>query len=165
MKAIWSCAAICLFASRVRMGRLFPPWLRATVKVCAGPWKFCGRKRQGGFFWAAILMADARPACLPPNSPNSWLGYSCSHTRCTPRANRRSCGPRTFLNSATPALFVHGSRDPFGSHEEMRSALALMPAENLLLEIEGAGHELLGKKANDDLPARIVQAFQGFFKE
>ena len=43
----------------------------------------------------------------------------------------------------TPSLFVHGSRDPFGSHQEMRSAIDLMPARNLLLEVEGAGHELL----------------------
>ena len=26
-----------------------------------------------------------------------------------------------------PALFVHGSRDPFGSFEELKSALALIP--------------------------------------
>jgi uncharacterized protein len=64
----------------------------------------------------------------------------------------------------TPALFVHGSRDPFGSHDEMRSALALIPASTQLLEIEGAGHELLGKKANEDLPVRIAQAFQEFFR-
>src|ERR1700704_2098586 len=52
----------------------------------------------------------------------------------------------------TSALFVHGSRDPFGSHLEMRSAMNLMPARNLLLEVEGAGHELMGKKAHEDLP-------------
>jgi predicted alpha/beta-hydrolase family hydrolase len=69
-----------------------------------------------------------------------------------------------FPQLSTAALFVHGSRDPFGSHQEMRSALAMAPARSLLLEIEGAGHDLLGKKANDDLPARIVQAFQEFFK-
>ncbi|MFI5104916.1 MAG: alpha/beta family hydrolase [Terriglobales bacterium] len=69
-----------------------------------------------------------------------------------------------FPQLATPALFVHGSRDPFGSHEEMRSALAMAPVQNLLVEIEGAGHELLGKKTNDDLPSKIVQAFQEFFK-
>jgi predicted alpha/beta-hydrolase family hydrolase len=69
-----------------------------------------------------------------------------------------------FPQLNTPAMFVHGARDPFGSHEEMQSALALIPAQKLLVEIEGAGHDLLGKKANDDLPARIVQSFQGFFK-
>ncbi|HZD92943.1 MAG TPA: alpha/beta fold hydrolase, partial [Candidatus Sulfotelmatobacter sp.] len=68
-----------------------------------------------------------------------------------------------FPQLNTPALFVHGGRDPFGSHEEMQSALKLLPARNLLLEIEGDGHELSGKKANDDLPARIVKAFQEFF--
>jgi uncharacterized protein len=68
-----------------------------------------------------------------------------------------------FPQLQTPALFVHGSRDPFGSPAEMRSALALLPGRNLLVEIEGAGHELLGKKAEDNLPARIVQAFRQFF--
>jgi len=68
-----------------------------------------------------------------------------------------------FSRLTTPALFVHGSRDPFGLHDEMKTALALIPARKTLLEIEGAGHELLGKKAEDDLPARIVQAFQEFF--
>ena len=61
--------------------------------------------------------------------------------------------------------FVHGGRDPFGSHEEMKTSLKLVPAPTMLLEVEGAGHELLGKKANEDLPSRIVQAFQQFFKQ
>lgn len=69
-----------------------------------------------------------------------------------------------FPQLNTPAIFVHGSRDPFGSHEEMESTLALIPARKLLVEIESAGHDLLGKKANDDLPAGIVQNFRGFFK-
>jgi len=68
-----------------------------------------------------------------------------------------------FPQLKTPALFVHGSRDPFGSTAEMRSALSLLPGRHTLLEIEGAGHELLGKKPDSDLPARIVQAFQQFF--
>jgi predicted alpha/beta-hydrolase family hydrolase len=68
-----------------------------------------------------------------------------------------------FSRLTTPALFVHGSRDPFGAYDEMKMALALIPARKMLMEIEGAGHELLGKKAEDDLQARIVQAFQEFF--
>src|SRR5690242_5774276 len=68
-----------------------------------------------------------------------------------------------FPQLRTPALFVHGGRDPFGSHEEMRSALTLLSGRNMLLEIEGAGHELLGKKKDEDLPTRIVQEFQEFF--
>jgi predicted alpha/beta-hydrolase family hydrolase len=65
-----------------------------------------------------------------------------------------------FPRLRTPALFVHGSRDPFGSCEEMCAALALLPGRNKLLEVEGAGHDLTGKKANPDLPARIVREFK-----
>jgi uncharacterized protein len=67
-----------------------------------------------------------------------------------------------FPQLKTPSLFVHGGRDPFGSHDEMKAALALIAGQTMLLEIEGAGHELLGKKAQENLPARIVQAFQEF---
>lgn len=69
-----------------------------------------------------------------------------------------------FPQLKTPSLFVHGSRDPFGSHDELKTALALIPAQTMLLEIEGAGHELLGKKTEENLPSRIVEAFQEFFK-
>jgi hypothetical protein len=68
-----------------------------------------------------------------------------------------------FPELKTPALFIHGGRDPFGSHDEMQAALQLVPARTTLMEVEGAGHELLGKKAQEDLPARIVEAFQNFF--
>jgi predicted alpha/beta-hydrolase family hydrolase len=47
-----------------------------------------------------------------------------------------------FPQLTVPALFVHGSRDPFGSPEEMRAALALIPGRVELAEIEGAGHDL-----------------------
>jgi predicted alpha/beta-hydrolase family hydrolase len=67
-----------------------------------------------------------------------------------------------FPQLKTPSLFVHGGRDPFGSHDEMKTALTLIPAQTKLMEIEGAGHELLGKKTEENLPARIVQAFQDF---
>jgi predicted alpha/beta-hydrolase family hydrolase len=70
-----------------------------------------------------------------------------------------------FPQLKTPSLFVHGGRDPFGSHDEIKAALALIPAQTMLLEIEGAGHELLGKKTVENLPSRIVQAFQEFFRK
>ena len=42
----------------------------------------------------------------------------------------------------TPALFVHGARDPCGSLDEMREAIALMPGRTELMEVAGAGHDL-----------------------
>ena len=56
----------------------------------------------------------------------------------------RAGQPRTahLPNLRAPVLFVHGSRDPFGSLEEMREALGLIPAPVELVAIAGAGHDL-----------------------
>lgn len=71
---------------------------------------------------------------------------------------------RHFPKLTRPAFFVHGTGDPFGTIEEMKSALELIPASHTLLEIDGAGHELLPKKAASELPARIVNEFRTFLK-
>jgi predicted alpha/beta-hydrolase family hydrolase len=63
-----------------------------------------------------------------------------------------------FPQLSTPAVFAHGSRDPFGTVEEMRAALALIRSPTSLLEIEGAGHDL--KRAGT--PESIVKHFQAF---
>ena len=57
--------------------------------------------------------------------------------------------PRTghFGSIQIPALFVHGTRDSFGTADEMRAALALIPARTDLAMIEGAGHSLHPKVA------------------
>ena len=69
-----------------------------------------------------------------------------------------------FPQLTTAALFIHGSRDPFGLPEEMRAALGLIPARNLLVEIAGAGHELRAKNSGGgDVSGHIVDAFLGFF--
>jgi predicted alpha/beta-hydrolase family hydrolase len=68
-----------------------------------------------------------------------------------------------FPSLKTPALFVHGSRDPFGLLEELRPALELIPARHDLLPVEGGGHDLIGKKAQPDFPANVVSAFRKFF--
>ena len=40
----------------------------------------------------------------------------------------------------TPVLFVHGTRDPFGSVDELREAIKLIPIAARLQVVEGAGH-------------------------
>jgi uncharacterized protein len=69
-------------------------------------------------------------------------------------------------NLKIPALFVHGTRDPFGSIEEMRSALKLIPAPTSLIPVEGEGHDLgfKGKKRRDDLVPTITSEFQKLFQ-
>jgi len=47
-----------------------------------------------------------------------------------------------------PTVFTHGTSDPFGTAEEVRSAAALIPAPTQIVEIAGARHDL-GSKALD----------------
>jgi predicted alpha/beta-hydrolase family hydrolase len=67
-----------------------------------------------------------------------------------------------FPDLHIPSLFVHGTRDPFGSIEEMTEALRLIPAKTELMVIEGAGHDLgfKGKMRAEEIPGRVVAAFQ-----
>ena len=71
-----------------------------------------------------------------------------------------------FPDLQVPAFFAHGSRDAFGSLDEMREALPLIPASRELFEVEGGGHGLIkrgaGREAIAALASRIQQAFGGF---
>ena len=69
-----------------------------------------------------------------------------------------------FSKLTTPTFFVHGTRDPFGTITEMTSALELIPAPHSLLEVDGAGHDLLPKKTINESPSHIVTEFTMFLK-
>ncbi len=47
-----------------------------------------------------------------------------------------------FSALRTEALFVQGTRDPFGSLGELDTARALIPARTAVIPVEGAGHDL-----------------------
>ena len=62
-----------------------------------------------------------------------------------------------FPDLRTPALFVHGTEDPFGSLEELRDAMALNPAPTDLLAVEGAGHDL---SRAADLAVEVIERLE-----
>ena len=66
-----------------------------------------------------------------------------------------------------PSLFVHGTRDLFGSVEEMTQALQLIPAKTELMKVEGVGHDLgfKGKTERKELPGNILLKALGFFED
>ena len=47
-----------------------------------------------------------------------------------------------FPELRTPTLFVHGTRDPFGTIAEMEAALPLIPGFHAMIAVDGAGHGL-----------------------
>ncbi len=63
-----------------------------------------------------------------------------------------------FLRLRVPALFVHGTADPFGSIAELRRAVTEMPAPVQVMPIEGAGHDL--RRGRFDLGAVVAAALE-----
>jgi len=70
-----------------------------------------------------------------------------------------------FPNLRTSALFVSGTKDAFGSIEELDAAIKLIPAKTKLVPVTGAGHSLITKANRQELPDTIVGAFRGFFAQ
>jgi len=65
----------------------------------------------------------------------------------------------------TAVLFVHGTRDPFGTISELERAIKMIPARTKLVAMEGAGHDLgfKGKARAEELPGLVLSEFEGFF--
>lgn len=59
-----------------------------------------------------------------------------------------------FPTIQMPALFVHGTRDPFGSIEELGKAIQAIPGRAAIYTVESAGHPLKPQAAGD-----VVAAF------
>ncbi len=66
-----------------------------------------------------------------------------------------------FPELRNPCLFISGTKDSFGSIEELESAIALIPAPARLVPVTGAGHSLLTKLNRQKLPGIILEAFAG----
>ena len=66
-----------------------------------------------------------------------------------------------FPRLRTPALFVHGTTDPFGSVPLLRNALTAIPAPTALHLEPGVGHDLGGSRrsrtALPELAARVAE--------
>jgi predicted alpha/beta-hydrolase family hydrolase len=98
----------------------------ATGRIFAGGHSYGGRQTA----MAAAENPDLADALL-------LLSYPL-HPPTRPEQKRTSF----FPDLRTPALFVHGAADPFATLEELRCAIALIPARTEVLAVEGAGHDL-----------------------
>lgn len=68
-----------------------------------------------------------------------------------------------FSSVHSPVMFVQASRDPFGTPDELRSALNEIPAPTRLVVVENARHELLTDNNTETLARTIVSEFGSFF--
>ena len=68
-----------------------------------------------------------------------------------------------FPELQTPTLFISGTRDAFGTIDELQSAIKLIPARTKLVEVEGAAHGLSDKKRQTIVVETVIISFQEFF--
>jgi predicted alpha/beta-hydrolase family hydrolase len=116
--------------------------LRAIVPggVILGGQSYGGRQ-------ATLLAADE------PELARALLLFSYPlHPPGKPERLRTEHFPRVKI----PALFVHGTADPFGLIAELRRAVALIPAPTRVLPVERAGHDL--RRGRFDLDAVVAAA-------
>jgi predicted alpha/beta-hydrolase family hydrolase len=123
--------------------------LRAIAGVGAEGGVILGGQSYGGR-QATMLAADE------PELVDALLLFSYPlHPPGKPERLRTEHFPRLQI----PAVFVHGTADPFGSIAELRTAVALIPAATQVLPVERAGHDL--RRSRFDL-AVVVAALQQF---
>jgi uncharacterized protein len=67
-----------------------------------------------------------------------------------------------FPELRSPAFFIHGTRDPFGSIEEMERALQQISASTILHTVENVGHELLSKAGDSKNLMASIHSFSQF---
>jgi predicted alpha/beta-hydrolase family hydrolase len=127
----------------------------AAIKNLAGGRVFLGGHSYGGR-QASMLCAE---------QPEEAAGLLLLSYPLHPPRKPEQLRTQHFFNLRTPALFVHGVTDPFGSIQEMQQALKIIPAKTTLLPVEGAGHDLgfKGKTKRQELPGNVLMEFQGFF--
>jgi hypothetical protein len=106
--------------------------------LVAGP-VFLGGHSYGGR-QASMLAADE------PDVARALLLLSYPlHPPKKPEQLRTAHFPRLH----SPAVFVHGTKDPFASIDELTAAIAAIPASTRVIAVAGAGHDL--KRGKVDL--------------
>jgi predicted alpha/beta-hydrolase family hydrolase len=125
----------------------------ATGRVFLGGHSYGGRQ-------ASMLCADQ-----PESAPDLAAGLLLLSYPLHPPRKPDQLRTQHFFNLRTPALFVQGTRDPFGSIGEIEKALKLIPAKTKLMQVEGAGHDLgfKGKAGREKLSTNVLAEFQAFF--
>jgi uncharacterized protein len=150
-------------AGRDRQGlRRAASLLRATLASSRASGANHGRLKPGAIFLAGHSYGGRQASMLLAEEPDAADGLLLLSYPLHPPKKPEELRTQHFPQLSKPAFFVHGTRDPFATSDELKSTLALIPAPHALLEIKGAGHDLLAQKAESNLPVRIAQEFTGF---
>jgi predicted alpha/beta-hydrolase family hydrolase len=124
-----------------------------------------GKNESGRIFIGGHSYGGRQATMLSADEPDLVFGLLLLSYPLHPPLKPEQLRTQHLPNLRTPSLFVHGTRDPFGSIEEIEKVLQVIPAKHKLLEVEGAGHDLgsKGKTTNRDLLGRVIGEFTSLF--
>ena len=123
-------------------------WREAAATADGEP-MFAGGKSMGG---RIASQAAARGLFVPPPAGLVYFGYPL-HPPGKAGQRRDAHLPKIPM----PMLFLHGTRDPFGSPEEMRELASALPGASLEL-IEEGDHSLVATKRADPKGGSVDRA-------
>ena len=134
----------------------------AVVKQIASGKAFLGGHSYGGRQSSMLCAELAEEA--GEKAPKDVAGLLLLSYPLHPPRKPEQLRTQHFFHLHTPALFVQGTRDPFGTIAEVEQSLKLIPAKTKLMAVEGVGHDLgfKGKAGRDELTAKVLAEFQRF---
>ena len=122
---------------------------REAVATADGAPMFAGGKSMGG---RIASQAAARGLFVPPPAGLVFFGYPL-HPPGKATQRRDAHLPKITL----PMLFLHGSRDPFGSPDEMQELVAGLSGSRLEI-IAGGDHSLVATKRAEPKGGSVERA-------
>ncbi len=144
-----------------------PPLLGSAERDQAGLRRACELLREhlsGRIFLGGHSYGGRQATILAASEPNVADALLLLSYPLHPPKQPTKLRTAHFEKICTPALFASGTRDGFGTLDEIRAALTLISARTELLPVESAGHELLTPRNRAELAAHIVSAFRAFAK-
>ncbi len=138
---------------------------RAGLKNAVGAMKTIlgdfGRDKEARVFMGGHSYGGRQSSMLCAEQPDLVAGLLLLSYPLHPPRRPEQQRTQHLPDLHTPTLFVHGTRDPFGTTEEFERAVKMIPAKTKLIEIEGAGHDLgfKGKGKKEELPGLIFSEF------
>ena len=105
----------------------------------------------GGVFLGGQSYGGRQASILAAEEPDLAAGLLLFSYPLHPPGKPERLRTEHFPRLRVPVMFVSGTADPFGTSDELRAAIAAIPAPTRLIAIDGAGHDL--KRGRFDLGA------------
>ena len=126
------------------------------------------KKFSGDVYLGGHSYGGRQGSMVAAENPELVSGLLLSSYPLHPPSNPARMRTEHLPDIKVPTLFVQGTRDPFGSIEQIEAARRLIPAKTHVFIVEGVGHDLgFTKKVSPaarKLPTDVAEQFQKFFR-